>query len=204
MPSVFSSFEDARLIDVLRDDGTVLMPFDTIWGIGACPTDEAVSAIFTLKSRSHTQPLLLVVDSVDRVSEWAIMSSEAQQDICSRFWPGPVTFIFPKAAHVSNRLTAGRDTVGIRVPDHVELRQLVARVGGALVSSSANVSGDHNATSYAEVDGRIKSSVTGHVPTAAVLNAPSSVVDLSVWPFKILREGAQSADLRCYLQKLMP
>src|SRR5690606_21705379 len=110
--------------------GVVAFPTETVYGLGANALDpQAVQRIYQLKSRPATSPLIVHVCSISMAkevaSEWPALANELAQ----RYWPGPLSMVLPKQAHVPNEVTAGLPTVGIRMPDHPVALELIEAAG---------------------------------------------------------------------------
>ena len=116
-------------VQILRRGGLVAFPTETVYGLGADATNAAaVGRIFEAKGRPSTNPLICHVadESVARryALDWPLAASRLSQ----RFWPGPLTIVVAKAPSIVNEVTAGRDTVALRVPDHPLTLELLRAV----------------------------------------------------------------------------
>lgn len=123
----------------LRAGEVIAFPTETVYGLGANALDErAVRRIYELKGRPATSPLIVHVSSVEMarglVRKWPAMASE----LAARWWPGPLTMVLPKQPRVPDIVTAGLDTVGIRMPRHPVALELIDRAGIPLAAPSAN------------------------------------------------------------------
>lgn len=128
-----------RAAQQIRQGGLVAFPTETVYGLGANALDpEAVVKIFQAKGRPSTSPLIVHVDSLEMarslVSRWP---SEAEK-LAAKFWPGPLTLVLEKAAVVPPVVTAGLNTVGLRMPAHPISRALIRAAGVPLAAPSAN------------------------------------------------------------------
>jgi L-threonylcarbamoyladenylate synthase len=128
-----------RAADLIRAGRLVAFPTETVYGLGANALDaEAVDRIYAAKGRPPTSPLIIHVASVGMaqqlVSEW----NAAADLLVRRFWPGPLTLVLPKRSHVSDRLTAGLATVGVRMPRHPVALALIEAAGVPIAAPSAN------------------------------------------------------------------
>jgi L-threonylcarbamoyladenylate synthase len=127
---------------VVLAGGIVAYPTEAVFGIGCLPDNEhALRALLSLKQRSATKGLLLIAASYEQVVAVAELPSGAMRREIERSWPGPVTWILHAREHISQLITGGRDTLGIRLTSHPVARALCARVDSAIVSTSANISG---------------------------------------------------------------
>ncbi|CAN5812545.1 L-threonylcarbamoyladenylate synthase [soil metagenome] len=127
-----------RAATALRTGGLVAMPTETVYGLGADAEDEvAVRRIFEVKGRPVGHPLIVHVRLED-VASWVADLPPAANALAAVCWPGPLTLLLRRSARVSDVVTGGRDTVGLRVPGHPVAQQLLERVGTGIAAPSAN------------------------------------------------------------------
>ena len=127
---------------VLRAGGVVAFPTETYYGLAVDPFNPAaLSRLFTLKGRAADKPVLLIVENPSQLSTLVAEIPRSFVLLMERFWPGPLTLVFPGAPSLSGMLTGGRDTIGVRVSSHPVARQLVRAFGGPITATSANFSG---------------------------------------------------------------
>lgn len=185
-----------RALEVLGNGGLVALPTETVYGLAADASNEAaVRRIFATKGRPADHPLIVHVATADQLPEWAGDVPSAAAVLAETCWPGPLTLLVPKAAHVLSVVTGGRDTVGIRVPAHPMATELLARFGGGLAAPSANRFGKVSPTTAAHVAADLGDAVDyildgGPCP----VGVESTIVDCSVTPPQILRPGAITAE----------
>ena len=109
----------------LRAGQLVAFPTETVYGLGADATNpDAVLRIFAAKGRPADHPLIVHVSTLLQVEHWARAIPDGARKLAAAFWPGPLTLILPRAAHVDNTVTGGQDSVGLRVPAHPVAREL--------------------------------------------------------------------------------
>jgi len=181
----------ARCRDVVRARGVIAYPTDTFYGLGADPRDpEAVRRLFAIKGREAGQPILLLLHDRSEVAAWASAVTPSAERLMDRFWPGPLTLVFPAAPHVLPELTGGGGTIGLRVPGNELTRELLRHLGRALTGTSANRSGGRDPRTaeevMREVGDRIDLVLDGGATTG---DRPSTVVDVTVEPPRIIRQG---------------
>ncbi len=192
----------AHAAEVLRRGGLVAYPTETVYGLAASAFDaEAVARVFDAKGRPAGQPLPVQIASAAEAETLAHDIPESARKLLADFFPGPLTLIFPRRPAVSLLITGGGETVGLRMPDHPVALGVLRAFGGPVVCPSANTTGRRAAMSAADVledlDGRIDLILDGG-PTSD--RTPSTVLDLTVSPAKIIREGKISrAALAAYL-----
>jgi L-threonylcarbamoyladenylate synthase len=146
----------AAAVACLRRGELVAFPTETVYGLGADAADPvAVRRIFAAKGRPAEHPVIVHLAERDDVAAWARTVPEGARRLAAAFWPGPLTLILPRAAHVSDLVTGGQDSVGLRVPSHPVARALLAafaREGGrGIAAPSANRFGRISPTTAAHV-----------------------------------------------------
>jgi len=179
---------------IVAGGGVIAFRTDTFYGLGADPFNpSAVHQVRELKGREDDNPILVVISDAHQIDRLIQSRSQAFEDLAQRFWPGALTIIGQAAPELSDELTAGTKTVGLRLPDDDKVRALIAACGGALTATSANVSGQAPARSAQEVENyfgqRIDLIVDGGLTTSEL---PSTVVDAAVDEIKLVREGVIS------------
>jgi L-threonylcarbamoyladenylate synthase len=128
-----------RAAALIRAGKLVAFPTETVYGLGANALDAAaVERIFTAKGRPHTSPLIVHVASVEMARELAAEWPVAAETLARRYWPGPLTLVLPKRAHVPDIVTAGLSTVGLRMPAHAVALELIRTAGVPIAAPSAN------------------------------------------------------------------
>ncbi|HRE83797.1 MAG TPA: L-threonylcarbamoyladenylate synthase [Opitutaceae bacterium] len=129
------------LARTLRDGGVVGVPTETVYGLAAHALDEgACEKIFLVKGRPTSDPLIVHVRSLQDAEKLAMFSDQARA-VAKAFWPGPLTIVLPKRPHVPGIVTAGLDSVAVRVPRHPVFRALLKVCGLPLAAPSANLFG---------------------------------------------------------------
>jgi L-threonylcarbamoyladenylate synthase len=142
----------ADAIAVLKSGELVAFPTETVYGLGAdAANPEAVKKIYAAKGRPRNHPLIVHVARVDQIADWAQPMSPAAQRLATRYWPGPLTLIMKRAAHVNDLVTGGQDTIALRVPSHGIAHALLAAFGGGIAAPSANRYGRVSATTAEHV-----------------------------------------------------
>ena len=190
------------VIDVLRKGGIAVYPTDTVYGVGGDPFNEdVVERIFSIKKRGD-KPLPLLVSSIKDVMEIAYVSDTALQ-LMENFWPGPLTLILPVKKEFPFKITFGTGKIGVRMPNHKIPLLLAEGLGGAIIGTSANISG-HPAPRSAEEALRELDDLVDIVLDAGPTpgGVPSTVVEIINGEIRILREGPITLkDLMSVLRK---
>jgi L-threonylcarbamoyladenylate synthase len=182
--------------EVISEGGVIAFRTDTFYGLGAHPFNTAaVARVRALKGREENKPILLLIADTSLVDRFISDRSEAFDEVARKFWPGPLTIVGRAVPELPAEITAGTGTVGVRVPADDDVRELVQACGGALTATSANPSGKEPARSAAEVHEYFGSQVDLILDGGEVTaTEPSTVLDASTTPMKIIRQGA--TDLR--------
>jgi L-threonylcarbamoyladenylate synthase len=188
------SLDDA--VAAVHEGRAVVYPTETVYGLGADATDAtAVEGVFDLKGRSLDKPLSLAVPDVDAALDYT-RPTDRDERFMRRFLPGPVTVVVERRSVLPDVLTAGRDRVGVRVPDHELAHDLLTRTP-PLTATSANRSGSPSVTRVADLDESVRSRAVvvdgGETP-----GTESTVVD----PGRgvIHRRGARADAVAAWLQ----
>lgn len=181
---------------ILKDGGLVVFPTETVYGLGANAYNEnAVANIFKAKGRPQDNPLIVHISSFDQVKDIAVDVPDEFYKLAERFMPGPLTVILKKSDKIPYVVTAGGDTVGVRMPDNAYTRQLIAK-SFPLAAPSANRSKHISPTTaqhvYEDLNGEVDLILDDG---ACQVGIESTVLDLTVDVPTILRPGAVTADM---------
>lgn len=183
-----------EIIEALREGEVVGFPTDTVYGLGCDANNHhALAEIYQLKHRPLDKPLILFVASQAEVARYAAVIPDLAQTLMNHFWPGPLTIVLPKKSTVSDKISAGLGTIGLRMPNHQAVLEILSESKLTLATTSANVSGAVAATTGAEVE-----SVFGSRLRILAGNAEQQVASTVIEikennEYVILREGAISA-----------
>ena len=183
-------------VRVLRRDGLIVYPTETVYGLGAdALSEDAVLKVYEAKNRPLSRPISIAVSDMDMLGAVAVLD-EAARAFIERFLPGPVTVVLPAKSCLPAILTGGTGLVGIRWPDHEIALAIIARLDSPITATSANVSGEIPPTRPEDV----------YVPNDYVVDGgelpgtPSTVVDLTTR--RILRKGAEWEAVEAFLKTL--
>lgn len=132
---------------ILQSGGLVAFPTETVYGLGGIFNNEtSLLNIFAVKGRPADNPLIVHIHHTDQLDQLVSSISPSAAKLIRRFWPGPLTLIFPKKAEVSSIVTAGLDSVAVRMPSHPVARELLRLTGIPVAAPSANLSGKPSPT----------------------------------------------------------
>ena len=186
----------------LQKGGLVAFPTETVYGLGADAMNEAACAgIYAAKGRPGDNPLIIHIAEREALSRIAIDIPEAAMRLAEAFWPGPLTMILQKHPDVPLRTTGGLQTVAVRWPAHPVAQALILASGGLIAAPSANRSGRPSPTRASDcvedLNGRVEMILDGGTVGKGL---ESTIVDLTVEPFALLRPGFVT---RTKLQELL-
>lgn len=193
-----------RIVSVLKKDGVIVYPTETFYGLGAnCFSAEAVNKIFALKKRNKVKPLPVVISERGMLDSVVAAIPPVAEPFLREYWPGPLTLIFPAHPNLPEALLGGTRSIGVRLPAHVGLRELVRRAGFPITATSANISGEEELSDPKDVlaifGGRVDCIVDGGKTKGGL---PTTVVDLTSSVPYIRREGAvPSSELLKWLER---
>ena len=185
-------------VEVLNSGGVIIYPTDTLYGLGANVMNEsAVKKTFQIKKRSLAKPMPLIIKNIVWAKGLAHINKR-QEDMLEKIWPGKVTVVMAKKGIVPDIVTSGQKTVGMRVPDHLFVDQLLGKFGYPLTSTSANISGDEGTGDIYKIIETFSGEAcrpdliidVGILPKSE----PSTVLDLTGGKPKIIRVGPSRPD----------
>ncbi|MDT8860445.1 L-threonylcarbamoyladenylate synthase [Alkalihalobacillus sp. MEB130] len=169
----------------------VAFPTETVYGLGANALDEqAVKKIFEAKGRPSDNPLIVHIADIEQLDELVLEIPDVAHQLMNQFWPGPLTLIFKKKQVVAPSVTAGLETVAVRMPDHDVARALLRAAGVPVAAPSANVSGKPSPTTAAHVYHDLKGKIKGIVDGGRTgVGLESTVLDCSTPVPMLYRPG---------------
>jgi L-threonylcarbamoyladenylate synthase len=184
----------ARIADTITQGGVIAFRTDTFYGLGANPFNrDAVKRITQLKGREDRKPILIVISDREHVGRFVSEPSKTFDLLARSFWPGPLTLIGKALSEVSEEITAGTGTIGLRLPGDDDVCSLVRACGGALTATSANPSHGEPARTAQEVRTYFGDTVDLIVDGGdSKVDRPSTVVDACDVETRLIREGVIS------------
>lgn len=192
-----------RAVAILRDGQVIAFPTDTVYGVGAHGfIASAIERLYELKGRERQKAIPLLIARIEDLTMVAVGIPAVTWKLAERFWPGPVTLVLPKAAKVLDVLTAGGNSVAVRIPGHDVTLQLIAALGAPLAATSANLSGQSEVVTAEETQAIFGTQLAlildgGRCPGGI----PSTVVDVTKFPPRILRRGALAEEVEAFLSQ---
>lgn len=179
-----------EIVEVIKNGGVVIMPTDTIYGIIADATNEkAIQKVYEIKKRNENKPMLMLVNGIKMLNKYVSSINDIEKKLIDELWPGALTIIFNKK-NVSDLLTGGLDTVGIRYPDNELLINIMNELNVPLLSTSVNVSGDASATCIDNINESILNNVDYVYDVGECKGEASTIVVVKGSELRVLREGS--------------
>ena len=186
---------------ILERGGVIIYPTETLYGIGCFATDrDAINEIFDVKERARGNPFILLAGDFEMLEKYFHVPDEVKNNK-EKFIAAPLTIIFNKKEDLPGELSAGMDTVGVRISSNSFVKELFNHIDRPLVSTSANISGEENTYSSSEIIGLFDKKVdliidSGNLPHSN----GSSIIDVTTSPPRLLREGdIKKDDLKEFL-----
>jgi L-threonylcarbamoyladenylate synthase len=179
-------------ISILKDGGLIAYPTESFYALGVLATDEeAVSRLFTLKKRPQEKPLPVIVGDIETLETIVKSIPDQAMTLIEKYWPGPLNIIFEAKEHISLKLTGGSNKIAVRIPGDKTAFNLARASKMPITATSANPSALPPAKNADEVknyfDGELDLIIdNGETPGGK----PSTIVDATAVPFRILREGS--------------
>ena len=186
-----------KIVEYIKDGKIGIIPTDTVYGlIGDASREDVIKRIYDIKKRDTSKPLLILVSDTYMLRKYVNITNEIEDRLVNRYWPGRMTLILKKKDTVSDLLTGGKDTIGVRIPDNDDLRDIIRMVGKPVISTSANISGSETITKVDDIEKDLASKVD-FVEDGGVLEAnASTIVSAFNKEFKILRKGDLANELK--------
>ena len=187
-----------KAVEVLNQGGIVIFPTDTVFGIG-CRVDDkkAVEKLFKIKRKLQESVAPVLVGSTEMAQQYLKpIPKDVFQKLIKPYWPGGLTIVLPGiSGKVSARLQSSDGTLGVRMPDHTTVLKIIKSIGIPIVGSSANFYGDKAPYKFSEIDKKLIALVDFVLVGRCGQKVPSTIIDCSKKPWKILRQGAVKLDL---------
>lgn len=180
-----------RAGELLRRGELVAIPTETVYGLGANALDgEAVKKIFIAKGRPQDNPLIVHICEFEDITPLVREIPNGARELAKNFWPGPLTLIMPKSDLIPDEVSAGLDTVAVRIPSHPVARRIIRAAGVPVAAPSANASGSPSPTSARHVMNDMNGKISAVVDAGECeIGVESTVITLVTKPPRLLRPG---------------
>ncbi len=193
---ILSEKDAAVAAQIIRDGGLVVMPTETVYGLGADAFNKrAVANIFKAKGRPMDNPLIVHIGKIEDLKRLVSEIPEKAISLAKAFWPGPLTMVLPKSDDVPDEVSAGLDTVAVRYPSHPLAETLILLSGTQIAAPSANLSGSPSPTELGHVikdlNGRVDAILDGG---SCEVGLESTVISLAGDKPRLLRPGGVTVE----------
>jgi L-threonylcarbamoyladenylate synthase len=181
----------SKAADVLLAGGVIAFPTETLYGLGVDIRNEAaIKRLFTIKKRPESSPVLILIPSVESLTQYVANVPPIALRLIELFWPGGLTLVFEAGKMVSPLLTAGMGRIGIRLSGHVVATSLAKAIESAITGTSANISGEPACRSAREVFDCFRENVDLILDGGKTAGSvASTVLDVTTDPPQIRRQG---------------
>ena len=180
-------------IKIVQQGGVIIFPTDTAFGIGCrIDNESAIKRLFTIRKRPETQATPVLVSGTQMAEEYLLgIPDEISEKLIKPFWPGALTIVLPCKTEKVPELVRGKgNNLGVRMPNHENTLQLIEGVGVPMLGPSANFHGEPTPYAFNDLDPELIKLVDYVIPGECSVRQASTVIDCSVNPWKILRQGA--------------
>ncbi len=181
-----------RAAEILKNGGIVAIPTETVYGLAASACDEtAIKKVFEAKGRPQDNPLIVHICNIGMLGRVAQNIPEAALKCAERFWPGPLTMVLKRTGYTAECVSAGLDTVAVRMPDHKTALDIIKQCDLPLAAPSANTSGSPSPTMPEHVEADLNGKIDAIVfDSQCRVGVESTVISFCCNPPRILRPGA--------------
>lgn len=186
-----------EIASAIKSGEVVGIPTETVYGLAADATnDEAVAKIFKAKGRPSDNPLIIHIHDMKQMEDFVEKLDDKVCNLMDHFWPGPISFVLPlKEGFISHKAVADLSTVAVRMPAHPVMTEVLKHADTPLAAPSANSSGKPSPTSFQhmkdDLDGKVFAAIESDEASVGI---ESTVLDCTIYPYRILRPGAIRRD----------
>jgi len=179
-------------VRILKADGILIFPTETVYGVGCKLSSlKGIEKLYKIRGRKPSKPTSIVVADFEMAKKYALFGGNTER-LARAFWPGPLTLVLPATTLVPKQVQAGTGTVGLRVPGHSWLLNLLKALGEPILAPSANFAGGQAPKRLNQIDSKLAGLVDYVVDVESGGQKPSTVLDLSNGSLTFLREGSIS------------
>ncbi len=189
--------------EILKNGGVVAIPTETVYGLAASAySEDAINKVFEAKGRPQDNPLIVHIADIKELENIAVDIPEKALELARKFWPGPLTMVLKRNSKIPPTVSAGLDTVAVRMPSHKTARKVITESGLPLAAPSANTSGKPSPTTaeyvLEDLDGKINAVI---MDGPCEVGVESTVITLVTNPPRLLRPGAVTVE---QLREIIP
>ena len=185
-------------VKILENGGIIIFPTDTAFGVGCrIDNEKAVQKLFKIRKRPLNQSVPVLVDTVKMAQDYLLpIPQEVVDKLIEPYWPGALTIVLQsRTEKVPELVRGGGSTLGVRIPNHTIARTIIREIGVPILGPSANFHGKKTPFKFEELDKELIKLVDYVVSGECLTCEPSTVIDCSIKPWKIIRQGAIKIEL---------
>jgi len=187
-----------KAVEVLKRGGIVIFPTDTAFGIGCrMDNEDSVKRLFSIRNRPQSQATPVLFNSIEAMKDYLLnIPKEVREKLMDRYWPGALTIIIPcKTDKIFNLIRGNSNNIGVRIPDDDNLISIIEKLGVGILGPSANFHGKQTPYYFDDLDPKLVKLVDYAINGSCKIKEHSTIIDCSVNPWKIIREGAVKLNL---------
>ena len=185
-----------KIIDVLSKGEIAILPTDTVYGLtGDATSLKAIKLANDIKKREKSQPLLILVSSIDMLKKYTKNISDLELEVINKYWPNKLTVLFEKNDLLSDELTASSPYVGVRMPDNKLLLDIMNKYNKPLLSTSANIHSKDVITKISLLEDEMRDSISYIYDAGELSTTASTLIKIENGKIKILREGELASQI---------
>lgn len=179
-----------EIVDVLNNDGLIIFPTDTVYGI-ACNSfsENAIRKLYLAKNRSFDKPIGVLTDCISKINLVCDNLNHVEKELIDKYFPGNLTIVVNKNDGISNLLTAGKNTIGVRIPDNEVALAILEKYPYPLATTSVNLAGKKDGTKIDDFIDEFKNKVSIIIDGGVTNEIPSTIVRVENEKIIILRQG---------------
>ena len=185
-------------VKALNKMGVIVFPTDTVYGIGSLPNKDAIIRIYKIKKRDFSKKIIALVDKYDRIFEIIDETDENIKKIfkvLQNFWPGELTIVFNAKIDFVDIFDDEMETIGIRIPKNETALEIIKNVGGIVLTTSANISGENGVSDIKDINEELLKKVDFVIKEEHELTGvPSTIIKYEGGKISLLREGRITLD----------
>ncbi len=195
--NVVKKMKQEKILKTLKNGELIIMPTDTIYGlVGDATNEDTINKVYEVKKRDKNKPLLILVSDLQMLKEYVAEISPLEKQVINKFWPGPLTIILKKNNKLSNSLTGGQYTLGIRMPNNENLRKLIKEFGKPIIATSANIAGEETITNIYMLEQAMKKEINMIIDGGTINSISSTIIKVENNKIIFLREGLISNQIK--------
>ena len=181
-----------KAIEILKSGGIVIFPTDTAFGIGCrIDNEQAIQRLYELRKRPQNKAVPVLCSSIQMVREYVNPFGSDVRRLMQKYWSGALTLVLSaKTNKVPELIRGGGKTIGIRIPDYNSALRIIRAVGVPILGPSANFAGEKTPFTFSDLDPDLVRKVDFVLPGRCKIKRPSTVLDVSQKPWRVIREGA--------------